>query len=97
MLLNSKTNTLAQKMTARQTYSAFGPLPARPPEAQLLHRDGNITAHPAKEQAIPAGACERGVTAASRKVEPVGIKEDEFWMNLQFGVTTEFLFIGESF
>lgn len=84
-------------MTAKQRYSAFGPLPAHPLEAELMYCDGNITAYPAKEQVIPTGTCERGVMAASRKVEPNGIKEDESWIDLQFGVTPEFLLIGKSF
>lgn len=62
-------------MTTKQRYSAFGPVPARPLEGELMDRDGNITAYPAKEQVIPTGACERGGIAASRKVEPNGIKE----------------------
>lgn len=87
-------------MTAKQRYSAFGPVPAHPLEGELMDCDGNITAYPAKEQVIPTGACERGVIAASRKVEPNGIKEVEFWINLQLGgrgVTPEFLLIGKSF
>lgn len=36
-------------MTAKQRYSAFGPLPAHPLEAELMYCDENITAYPAKE------------------------------------------------
>lgn len=44
-------------MNAKQRYSALGPLPAHPLEAELMYCDGNITACPAKEQAIRTGAC----------------------------------------
>mgnify|MGYP001852594208 FL=1 len=45
-------------MTVKQRYSAPGPLPAHPLEAELIDCDGNITAYPAKEQVICSAACE---------------------------------------
>lgn len=88
---------LGSGMTAKQTHSALGPLPARPLRVEFVHCDGNITAPPAREQVTPAAAWEPGDTAASTKPEPNGIKEDEFGKNLQFGVTPEFLLIGKMF
>jgi len=61
-------------MTAKQRYSAFGPLPAHPLEAELMYCDGNITAYPAKEQVIPTGARER---AAMLQVEKLNQMESK--------------------
>lgn len=48
-------------MTAKQRYSALGPVPARPLGAELVHCDGNITAPPAREQVTPAAAWQPGM------------------------------------
>lgn len=51
---------LGSEMTAKQSYSALGPLPACPLGVELVHCDGNITVPPAREQVTPA-AWEPGV------------------------------------
>lgn len=39
-------------MTAKQTHSALGPLPARPLRVEFVHCDGNITAPPARNRSL---------------------------------------------
>lgn len=65
---------LGSEMTAKQSCSALGPLPACPLRVELVHCDGNITVPPTREQVTPAAAWEPGDTAASTKPQPNGIK-----------------------
>lgn len=65
---------LGSEMTAKQSCSALGPLPACPLRVELVHCDGNITVPPTREQVTPAAAWEPGDTAVSTKPEPNGIK-----------------------
>lgn len=43
-------------MTAKQSCSALGPLPACPLRVELVHCDGNITVPPTREQVTPAAS-----------------------------------------